>query len=133
MFYDDLVTKLFQNQLHTAYENLIYFAVRGNRVRQQPFEEAIRTAVFSFEEKKKIKIDTEIKIFPQRPVGEPCLQVVDYMLWAVQRAYNQNDMRYVNFVKEKISLIVDIYDFDKYPNNYYNKRNTFDIKKISPL
>ncbi len=133
IFYDDLVTKLFQNQLHTSKENVIYFAVRGNRARQEPIEDAIRTAVLSFEEKKKIKIDTEIQILPQRPVGEPCLQVVDYMLWAVQRAFNKGEMRYLNFLKEKISLLVDIYDFDKYPDNYYNRRNTFDIKKISPL
>lgn len=133
IFYDDLVTKLFQNQLHTSKENIIYFAVRGNRARQEPIEDAIRTAVLSFEEKKKIKIDTEIQVFPQRPVGEPCLQVVDYMLWSVQRAFNKGEMRYLNFMKEKISLLVDIYDFDKYPDNYYNRRNTFDIKKISPL
>ncbi len=133
IFYDDLVTKLFQNQLHTSQENVIYFAVRGNRARQEPIEDAIRTAVLSFEEKKKIKIDTEIQVLPQRPVGEPCLQVVDYMLWTVQRAFNKGETRYLNFLKEKISLLVDIYDFDKYPDNYYNKRNAFDIKKISPL
>jgi len=133
LFYDDLVSKLFQNQLHKSKENIIYYAVRGNRARQKPLEEAIRTGVLTFEEKWKIKVDSEIKILPQRPVGEPCLQVVDYMLWSIQRALVKGEMRYYNFLKEKVSLIVDIYDFDRYPNNYYNKRNPFDIKKISPL
>jgi len=133
LFYDDLVSKLFQNQLHKAEKNIIYFAVRGNRARQEPLEDAIRKAVMTFENKWKIKVDSEIQIFPQRPWGEPCLQVTDYMTWAIQRAFIKKETRYYNFVKDKISLIVDIYDFEKYPNNFYNKRNSFDINKISPL
>jgi len=133
LFYDDLVGKLFQNQLHKFDKNVIYFAVRGNRARQLPFEDAIRTAIFLFENKWKTKINSEITIYPQRPEGEPCLQIIDYMNWAVQRAFIKKEMRYYEFVKEKISLIVDVYDFDKYPKNYYNKRNSFDINKISPL
>ena len=133
LFYDDLITKLFQNQLHKAEKNVIYFSVRGNRARQQPLEDAIRKAVLTFENKWKIKVDSEINIFPQRAEGEPCLQVTDYMNWAVQRAFTKKETRYYNFVKNKISLIVDIYDFDKYPKNYYNRQNPFDINKISPL
>jgi hypothetical protein len=133
LFYDDLVTKLFQNQLHKSTENIIYYAVRGNRARQAPLEDAIRAAILVFEEKWKRKVESEINIFPQRPTGEPCLQVVDYMNWAVQRAFLRSEMRYFNFLKDKISLIVDLYDFEKYPRNYYNKTNVFDIKKISPL
>lgn len=133
LFYDDLVTKLFQNQLHKSTENIIYYAVRGNRARQAPLENAIRAAIFAFEERWKRKVESEIKIFPQRPTGEPCLQVVDYMNWALQRAFLRSEMRYLNFLKDKISLIVDLYDFEKYPRNYYNKKNVFDIKKISPL
>src|SRR3989339_541376 len=29
-----------------------------------------------------------------------------------------------NNIKNKISLVLDIYDFDKYPKNYYTKKNT---------
>ncbi|MCK5707539.1 MAG: hypothetical protein KAI43_07775 [Candidatus Aureabacteria bacterium] len=64
---------------------------------------------------------------------EPCLQVADYMNWVVQRAFIKKEMRYFNFLKEKISLIVDIYDFDKYPNNFYNRRNLFNVNKINPI
>jgi hypothetical protein len=133
VFYDDIVTKLFQNQLHKATENIIYFAVRSNRARQQPLEQALRTAILSFEETWKTKVHTEILVYPQRPEGEPCLQVIDYMNWAVQRAFIRGEMRFLNFVRDKISLIVDLYDFDKYPKNYYNRKNPFDIKIISPL
>jgi hypothetical protein len=133
LFYDDLISKLLQNHLHKSKSNVIYFAVRSNRARQRPLEDAIRKAILTFENKHNIKIDSEIKLFAQKPEGEPCLQVVDYMNWAVYRAFTKKEMRYYNFVKEKISLIFDIYDFDKYPKNYYTKRNQFDVNKISPL
>lgn len=133
LFYDDLVTKLFQNQLHTSAENVIYFAVRGNRARQIPLDNAIHAAIYAFEDKWRKKVESEIKVFPQKPEGEPCLQVADYMNWAVQRAFVKGEMRYLDYVRGKISLIVDLYDFDKYPKNFYNRSNPFEIKKISPL
>lgn len=132
-FYDDLVAKLFQNKLHTASLNEIYFAVRGSRDRQKPLEDAIQKAISNFEKKWKVKIDSKINIYPQRPSGEPCLQVVDYINWAVQRAYIKGDMRFYKFIEDKISYLVDIYDTDKYPKNFYNRKNKFDIIKISPL
>ena len=44
-------------------------------------------------------------------------------------------MRYFEFLKEKVQLVWDIYDFAKYPanSNFYNEENAFDIKKVSPL
>jgi len=133
VFYDDLVTKLFQNQLHKAEQNVIYFAVRGNRARQIPLENAIQSAILTFEEKWKTKVDAEVRVYPQRSEGEPCLQVIDYMNWAVQRAFVKREMRYLDYVRERISLIADIYDFDNYPRNFYNRGNPFDIYKTSPL
>ena len=133
LFYDDLVMKLFENKLHTSEQNIIYFANRGNRKRQEPLEHAVMSAALTFEAKWGRKIDSDIKIFPQTPKGEPCLQIADYMNWAVQRAFIRGEERYLKFIEEKISYLVDIYDFGKYPNNFYNKKNRFEINKISPL
>ena len=88
---------------------------------------------FIASERWKVKIDSEVIVQPQSPVGEPCLQIIDYMNWAIQRAYVKNEDRYLKFVEEKISFLVDIYDTDKYPKNFYNRRNKFDLIKISPL
>lgn len=132
-FYDDLVSKLFENKLHTSSINEIYFAVRGSRVRQQPLERAIEKAVKNFELKWGVRIAGKINIYPQSPLGEPCLQVVDYVNWAVQRAFIKRDMRFYKFIENKISYLVDIYDTDKYPKNFYSRTNKFDIDKISPL
>ena len=132
-FYDDLISKLFENKLHISQTNEIYFAVRGSRLRQQPLENAIEKAVKQFETKWNTKITSEIKIYPQRPSGEPCLQIADYINWAVQRAFVKGDMRFYKFIEDKVSYLVDIFDIDKYPKNFYNRRNKFDIIKISPL
>jgi hypothetical protein len=133
LFYDDLVIQLFKNKLHLATKSVIYFAVRGNRERQAPLQDAIQTAKNTFEEQHDVAINSEIEILPQSPSGEPCLSVVDYVNWAVQRAFVKGEMRYYKFIESKVKFIVDIYDSDKYPNNYYSKNNTFDINKISPL
>lgn len=135
IFYDDLIVKLFKNQLHKSKENIVYFSVRGNRALQKPLEDAIKTAVNAFEDKWKTKVDSEIKIFPQTPKSESCLQVIDYLNWTVQRAFIKKETRYLDFISDKISLIVDVFDFKKYKNgkNFYNKNNPLDINKISPL
>ncbi|MDO8658962.1 MAG: DUF3800 domain-containing protein [Candidatus Levybacteria bacterium] len=132
-FYDDLISKLFENKLHLAGHNEIFFAVRGNKTRQIPLEQAIEKATSNFESKWKKKVDSIIKINPQSPSGEPCLQVIDYINWAIQRVFIKKDMRFYKFIEEKIKFLVDIYDTDKYPKNFYNSKNKFDVIKISPL
>jgi len=132
-FYDDLVCKLFENKLHLAKYNEIFFAVRGTRTRQKPLEEAIKKAIGIFERKWKTKVKSSVKINPHRPSGEPCLQVIDYINWAVHRAFEKGEMRFYKFVEEKVVYLVDIYDTANYPKNFYNQKNRFEINKISPL
>ncbi|HBE77858.1 MAG TPA: hypothetical protein DDW65_08745 [Firmicutes bacterium] len=62
------------------------------------------------------------------------MQVIDYVNWAVYRAYTIREMRYFNTIRNKVSLLVDLYDTAK-PRwgNFYNRKNEFDINKISPL
>ncbi len=133
IFYDDLLAKLFENKLHTSTKNSIYYAIRGNRIRQTSIEHAIHTATLSFETKWRTKITSAIELQAQSMTGEPCLQITDYMNWAVQRAFIKKEVRYFEFVKKKISYIVDLYDFDRYPKNFYHAKNQLDINKISPL
>lgn len=133
VFYDDLISKLFENQLHKSVSNIIYFSKRGNKTRNESLSAAIQTAMLTFERKWKTKVESEVKIISQTPIGESCLQIADYMTWAVQRAFVKGENRYLNFIREKISYIVDVYDFGNYPANFYNKNNPFDLKKISPL
>jgi len=132
-FYDYLVSLLFENVLRANCRNHIYFSQRGTRSRQAQLEQAIRRGMDKFEVQWNRSAQPEIRVLPHTPVGEPCLQVIDYMNWAVQRAFVRQEMRYYRFVEDKVSLLVDRYDLAKYPKNWYGKENPFDIKKASPL
>jgi len=149
-FYDHLVGRVFENVLHRYQHNHITFAVRGSRKRQQPVSQAILRAKQAFCDKYGHDLsNTTVDIQPQSPKGEPCLSVIDYMSWALQRAYTKREMRYYDFVEDKVSYISDIYDFRTYPKNryYHEKRirhssgggswlkraNLFHIEKTTPL
>jgi hypothetical protein len=132
-FYDRLVTRLFQNVLHRHATNRIYLSRRGVSTRQVPLESAIRLGMSKFEAKWRTEVNTDVTVLTQTPVGEPCLQVIDYMNWAVYRAFVKSEMRFYTFIEDKVSLLVDLYDSGNYPKNWYNRDNPFDIKKASPL
>lgn len=132
-FYDHLVSRLFESALHRHQHNQIYFAKRGSRTRQAPLASAIRNGITRFEEKWSRPVNTTFAVQAQTPQGEPCLSIVDYMNWAVYRAFTRGEMRYFRVVEDKISLLVDLYDTANYPRNWYTRRNPFDTKKITPL
>lgn len=132
-FYDHLVSNLFERVLHLHEHNLIYFAKRGSRDRQQPLVQAIQNGIQRFEQKFNTSITTKFDVLAQTPTGEPCLSVVDYMNWAVYRAFTKREMRYCQVVEDKVSLLVDWYDTENYPKNWYNRKNSFDIEKTTPL
>jgi len=132
-FYDHLISKLFRNVLHRHHHNYIYFSERGSRTRQKPLEDAIKQSKEWFEEENQT-INSAFDIQPQSPKGEPCLSIIDYMSWAVYRAYTRNEMRYFDYVADKVSLLVDLYDVKQScRQNYYHRKNPFHTNKITPL
>lgn len=136
-FYDDLVSKLFKNQLHLAHENTIAFARRAKKARQQALRAAVEKGAQDFRTSFKHEALTKIVVETSQPIQEPALQVVDYANWAVQRAFERGEMRYFEFLRQKIEMVWDVFDFEKYASKegciYDRKRNPFDIKKASPL
>jgi hypothetical protein len=132
-FYDHLVSRLFQNLLHRYKHNHIYFAKRGSRKRQAPLSQAIELGISRFEEKWSTEVTTSFQVQAQSPGGEPCLCVTDYANWAVYRAFTKGEMEHYRIIEDKVSLLVDLYDTANYPGNWYNRKNPFDTKKITPL
>ena len=132
-FYDHLVSQLFKSALHRHQDNRIYFAKRGSRSRQAPLQQAIQRGVQQFEAAWNTKVETNIGVQAQIPSDEPCLSIIDYMNWAVYRAFTREEMRYYRVVEDKVSLLVDLYDYAKYPKNWYNRKNRFDTSKITPV
>lgn len=133
-FYFYLVEKLFENVLHKAAHNHVYYAVRGNKTATGRFTAALTKAQKAFAKKWGAQTtESHITLYPQSPKGEACLEIVDYINWALQRAYVRGETRYIDFMQPKIAHIVDILDSAKYPHNYYNAKNPFSIHKTSPL
>ena len=131
--YKYLVSKLLENRLHLYSKIDLYFSAMGSTVHQTSMQEAVNNAISDFNEKWHTENQNEIRIFIQQNSEIPLLQAADYVLWTIQRAYEKGDFRYYNFLKEKINLVHDIFDFEKYPKNYYNQKNPLEAKKIDPV
>lgn len=142
-FYNFLVSNLFSRQLHLSTENTIVFARRGNKSKQFALRHAVERGTEKFRKKHSAASLTKVIIETSQPAQEPVLQAIDYALWAVQRAFERGEMRYFDFLRDKIELVWDIYDIAKMKeakerksgeyNVYDRKKNPFDIKKVSPL
>lgn len=131
--YKYLVTKLLENRLHLYSEIDCYFSAMGNVVRQDNMQEAINDAILTFKSKWNNENINNIRVIIQKSSEEPMLWAVDYVLWTIQRAYEKGEFRYYNYLKDKISLIIDIFDTKKYPKNYYSQKNLLEAKKIDPV
>lgn len=131
--YHFLVSKLFENRLHLYKKIDIYFASMGNIVREKNMRDAIDQAIGTFNRKWGKENSNEIRVFIQQSSQLPMLQVVDYALWAINRVYEKGDFRYYRFLKDKISLVQDIFDLGKYPNTYYKPDYPLDPEKMSPV
>lgn len=125
------MTHLFKRSLHLAENNIIYFEKRGSRNRQEPLTEAVRKSSKLFKEKYSTT-ETNVSVKCQTPVGEPCLQVIDYHLWAIQRLFLRKEDRFYKSIEHQIEFVWDLYG-ENYPKNIFTKNNPLKIEKISPL
>ena len=131
--YKYLVSKLLENRLH-IYKNIdLYFSAMGSVVRQSSMQQAVDSAINTYNEKNEIKNTSNIRVLIQQSSEIPLLQASDYVLWTVQRAYERGDFRYYNYLKDKIKLVYDIFDSKKYPDNCYSELNLLEAKKIDPV
>lgn len=146
IFYHSLVTHLFKNKLHFTDENQICFAKRGNKNRQDTLGKSISDAIEHYQKKWQNFSSIIHPLSIQTPTGEPCLQAIDYINWAVYRAFVKREDRFINFLLPKIDLVWDIYA-DKirytdwsfrvpYSDNtvwFYTKRNPFALEGVAHL
>lgn len=83
------------------------------------------------------EMKTKVVFNVNYPTKDPLLNLADYFCWTIQRVFEKGEIRYYNFLKEQVKLVIDLYDNNKYDNwkNYYdNKKNPLtDENKISPL
>ena len=81
------------------------------------------------------KLQARVVFNVQNPRAEPLLTVSDYLCWAVQRVFEKGEVRHYNYLAEKIRLVVDLYDRERYEGsrNYYDRKNPLTAQnKLGP-
>lgn len=135
-FYADMLSHLLKNKLQSGGDLILNVAQRGKVTRNVVLEDALKKATDRFLKRgTPEQIKTHIAFNVQYPRTEPLLNVADYLCWSVQRVFERGEMRYYNFLLDKIPLVVDLYDSAHYQNheNYYSSRNPLTaLNKISP-
>ncbi len=132
--YDNLVKTLFKCILHKSERNKIYFARRGKSSRQAALQKAINRAQSNFIRDTGISLVKPTEVIPAFPSEVTCLQVIDYILWALQRLYERNEDRYFNYLRNHYRLIMD---FDDKRNGkdygmWYTETNPLTKEKMLP-
>ncbi|TGL21707.1 hypothetical protein EHQ46_07580 [Leptospira yanagawae] len=125
-FYADLLSHLLKNKFEKNESLVLTIASRGTSTRNHNLENALSKAKTSFINKKPDgEIKREIKFNIQNQKTEPLLNISDYFCWAIQRVFEKGETRYYDFLREKISLVIDLYDSNKKESwsNYYKKSN----------
>ena len=135
--YADLLAHLIKSRLKREGTLVLNVAERGSSTRDKVLTGALRLATERAAKKwGGENLRARVVFNVQTPRTEPLLTVSDYLCWAVQRVFEQGDVRHYNYLAEKIRLVVDLYDCEKYEGsrNFYDKRNPLTAEnKIGPL
>lgn len=137
-FYADLLSHLLKNKLSKHDKIVMHISERGKSTKNHNLELAFLKAKQRFSNVNgNSDIKTKVVFNVNYPTKDPLLNLADYFCWTIQRVFERGEMRYYNFLKEQIKLVIDLYDTDKYKDwkNYYdNKKNPLTPEnKISPL
>jgi len=135
-FYADLLAHLIKNRLKRPGTLVLNIAERGSSTREKVLTAALQLAKERAGKKwGESSLQTRIVFNIQNSRTEPLLTVSDYLCWAVQRVFEQGEVRYYNYLLEKIRLVVDLYDRDRYidSRNYYDRNHPLTAKnKLGP-
>lgn len=135
-FYADVLSHLLKNKLASGHKYVLNIAHRANSTSNRNLLSALDKAR-GRAQKKYVKDDLTSRVVfnVQNPRTEPLINIADYLCWAVQRVFEKGETRFYNYMLDKISLVVDIYDREKYEGskNYYKRGNPLtEANKISP-
>ncbi|MBN1820749.1 MAG: DUF3800 domain-containing protein [Prolixibacteraceae bacterium] len=138
-FYADLLSHLLKNKLTNHEKMVLNIASRGKSTKNHNLDLALQKAKERFNNAHpEMELKTKVVFNVLEQTGEPLLNVADYFCWCIQNVFEKGQMRYYNFMKDQISTVVDLYDFESYGKpgwpNYYGKNNPLTAKnEISPL
>jgi len=137
-YYADLLSHLLKNKLTQKEDKLVlHISGRGKSTKNSNLEFALAKAKERFTKKHQTnEITTNVVFNIEYPTQEPLLNVADYFCWSIQRIFEKGETRYYDFIKEKVSLVIDLDDTEKYVGfrNYYSPKNPLTSgNKKSPL
>jgi hypothetical protein len=125
-FYADLLSHILKNKLNNEGKLVLNIAQRANSTKHSNLNNALSKATRRFQKNAASKVVKRKVVFNVQPYeNEPLLCITDYFCWAIQRVFERGETRYYHFLKDKISLVVDLYDSSKWngSKNYYNAKN----------
>ncbi len=117
--YADLLSHLLKNKLQKKEKIVLNIASRGKCTKNENLNLALEKAKQRSKKNKTEKdVKTKVVFNILEQTQEPLLNIADYFCWSIQNVFERGNMRYYNFLKDKISLIVDIYDFENYRGSW---------------
>lgn len=122
-FYADVLSHLIKGRLKQPRRIVLNIAERGSSTRAKVLNAALAKASGRAGRRWEPQVlQGEVVFNVQAPLREPLLAVPDYLGWAVQRVFEKGQTRYYDYLRERIRLVVDLYDSAKYPDNqnYYD-------------
>lgn len=108
--YDLTVRMLFKQRLHKEDHYRVVFARRGKSDRTQALRQQLERTRQRFLHEHGLCHEPTLEIQPAYPWQQPCLQVADYCLWALQRCYERHEPRFLHALWPKVSLVRDADD-----------------------
>lgn len=125
-FYAELLSHLLKNKLGKSGKLVLNMAVRGKTTKNTNLKLALKKAMKRhLDNPRRGEIKTEVVFNVQNHITEPLLNIADYFCWAIYRVFERGETRYYNFLADKVSLVIDLYNSANYEGwkNYYNPQN----------
>jgi len=127
---------MIKNKLRVGNKLVLNIAERGNTTSNKNLQAALKKTTKRAAKKWKTdSLKSIITFNVQNHRTEPILNIADYLCWAVQRVFERGEMRYYEFIQDKVSLVIDLYDTSRYEGsqNYYRRGNPLTKHhKVSP-
>ena len=108
--YDFTARMLFRQKLHRANSYKICFAKRGNSDRTVALRNGLQATRDSYINRQGLTSSSQFQVRTAPAMRENLLQAADYFLWALQRAFERHEDRYIRYLWERIGVIHDVDD-----------------------
>ncbi len=110
-FYGDLLSHLMKTKIGTSGKIVMNIAERGTSTKNFVLESSLRKSAEYFGElNPDQQIVAKVVFNVQQQNNEPLLNVADYFCWALQRKFEREEIRYFEFMKEKVGRVEVLYE-----------------------